>query len=211
MDRRDVLISISRIHFPVLTLGPGRRIGIWFQGCSIRCTGCVSADTWERERPMTSVAAVSSLVVGARDRGATGVTISGGEPFDQPEGLLALLRELRTAASELDVLVYSGYTLDVLRRKQEESLLLLDAVISGPFIAGRPTTLPWRGSENQVLTTSERVRERYAAPPSAMRLQVSVEGGSLWLTGIPERDDLERFESLMGAEGVVLREVSWRT
>ena len=39
-------ISLSRLHFPVTTLGPGRRIGIWFQGCSIRCPGCISADTW---------------------------------------------------------------------------------------------------------------------------------------------------------------------
>ena len=41
-----MMLYLSRIHFPVTTLGPGRRIGIWFQGCSIRCKGCVSADTW---------------------------------------------------------------------------------------------------------------------------------------------------------------------
>ncbi len=39
-------LSLSRVHFPVTTLGPGRRLGIWFQGCSIRCPGCISADTW---------------------------------------------------------------------------------------------------------------------------------------------------------------------
>lgn len=38
---------LSRLHFPVTTLGPGRRIGVWFQGCSIRCAGCISRDTWE--------------------------------------------------------------------------------------------------------------------------------------------------------------------
>ncbi|WP_461325238.1 4Fe-4S cluster-binding domain-containing protein [Bradyrhizobium diazoefficiens] len=41
-----IRISVSRIHFPVTTLGPGRRLGIWFQGCSIRCPGCISMDTW---------------------------------------------------------------------------------------------------------------------------------------------------------------------
>ena len=39
-------ISLSRVHFPVTTLGPGQRLGLWFQGCSIRCAGCISADTW---------------------------------------------------------------------------------------------------------------------------------------------------------------------
>ncbi|HAU1321526.1 TPA: radical SAM protein, partial [Legionella pneumophila] len=41
-----MMIYISRVHFPVTTLGPGHRIGIWFQGCSIRCPGCISTDTW---------------------------------------------------------------------------------------------------------------------------------------------------------------------
>lgn len=41
-----MMLYLSRIHFPVTTLGPGNRIGIWFQGCSIQCQGCVSVDTW---------------------------------------------------------------------------------------------------------------------------------------------------------------------
>lgn len=40
-------IAINKIHFPVSTLGFGQRLGIWFQGCSIRCPGCISRDTWE--------------------------------------------------------------------------------------------------------------------------------------------------------------------
>ena len=39
------MLALSRMHFPVTTLGPGNRIGIWVQGCTIRCPGCVSADT----------------------------------------------------------------------------------------------------------------------------------------------------------------------
>ena len=48
-------IALSRIHFPVTTLGPGRRIGIWFQGCSIRCPGCISMDTWAQGRGNTTI------------------------------------------------------------------------------------------------------------------------------------------------------------
>ena len=39
-------IQINKAHFPVTVLGPGRRIGLWVQGCSIGCKGCVSMDTW---------------------------------------------------------------------------------------------------------------------------------------------------------------------
>ena len=37
-------IRVRFIHFPVETLGPGRRVGVWLQGCSIRCVGCISPE-----------------------------------------------------------------------------------------------------------------------------------------------------------------------
>ena len=48
-------IAISRVHFPVTTLGPRRRLGIWMQGCSIRCPGCISADTWATGRGVVAL------------------------------------------------------------------------------------------------------------------------------------------------------------
>jgi anaerobic ribonucleoside-triphosphate reductase activating protein len=44
--QRLMKIAINKAHFPVTVLGPGRRIGIWTQGCRIHCKGCVSQDTW---------------------------------------------------------------------------------------------------------------------------------------------------------------------
>ena len=44
-----VAISVNKAHFPVTVLGPGRRIGLWLQGCNIGCKGCLSRDTWARE------------------------------------------------------------------------------------------------------------------------------------------------------------------
>ena len=100
-------LNLSRLHYPVTTLGPGRRVGIWFQGCSIRCPGCVSVDTWAAGQGGTTVSAVLAAVSPWLVT-ADGVTISGGEPFDQVDALLALLRGLRSAGAE-DILVYSGY------------------------------------------------------------------------------------------------------
>ena len=40
-------IALNKVHFPITTLGHGRRVGIWTQGCSIHCPGCISRDTWE--------------------------------------------------------------------------------------------------------------------------------------------------------------------
>ena len=39
-------ISINNYKYPVTVLGPGKRIVVWTQGCSIRCKGCMSIHTW---------------------------------------------------------------------------------------------------------------------------------------------------------------------
>src|ERR1044071_7362148 len=100
-------IQLNKAHWPVTVLGPGRRIGLWLQGCTIGCRGCGSKDTWPRDPSKTI--AVGALVDCGR-RATTdpldGVTISGGEPFQQPIGLGALLRALiawrRNAALDFD-------------------------------------------------------------------------------------------------------------
>ena len=42
-------LLLNKAHYPVSVLGHGKRIGIWLQGCSIRCHSCCSLDTWEFE------------------------------------------------------------------------------------------------------------------------------------------------------------------
>jgi anaerobic ribonucleoside-triphosphate reductase activating protein len=195
-------------------LGPGRRAGIWFQGCAIRCRGCVSQDTWQVPlgEPLVDVDVVIGWVASHADLGLNGVTISGGEPFDQPEALERLLVGIRAVGPDWDVLVYSGYALSRLRGRHGDLVELFDAVLSGPFVASRPTSLPWRGSANQVLTLlTDRARERFAVVPGGeSTLQMSVDGGRIWITGIPQREDLNRFEQLLLDRGIALGEVSWR-
>jgi anaerobic ribonucleoside-triphosphate reductase activating protein len=203
------------VHFPVTTLGPGFRAGIWFQGCSIRCPGCVSRDTWDEATPDRQVT-VGSIVdwVVSRAPGLAGITVSGGEPFDQPAGLHELLRAIRAtpALDDVDVLVYSGYGSSYLARRHREILSLLDAVLTGPFVASRPTTLPWRGSANQKLSLlTARASHRFAeAPAGRPALQVSTDGRQLWITGIPRQADLDRLEHLLLGRGVELEGASWR-
>ena len=162
-------IQLNKAHFPVTTLGPGRRIGLWLQGCSIGCKGCVSQDTWPRDS--ARAVAVYEVVAWCRQvaaNGLDGVTISGGEPFEQPQGLLALLRQLqgwrRSAALDFDILCYSGLPLRTLQQRHAAVLRCLDAVLAEPYVQALPTDDPWRGSANQVLEPlSARGRQRYAA------------------------------------------------
>jgi anaerobic ribonucleoside-triphosphate reductase activating protein len=215
-------LELNKAHWPVTVLGPGRRIGLWVQGCTIHCRGCVSQDTWPRDRMKTI--AVSSLVAWCRKVATPdfdGVTISGGEPFEQPGGLRALLTALhawrREADLDFDILCYSGYPLPWLQRKHPTLLALLDAIIPEPFVDGKPLTHVWRGSANQPLVTlSARGRERYAAYGDATidsgdkRMQMAVEGGRVWMIGIPARGDMAQLETLCAERGLGLDKVSWR-
>ena len=215
-------LQLNKAHWPVTVLGPGKRIGLWVQGCTIHCAGCVSQDTWPSDA--TKAIAVRDLLAWCKRvaaDGFDGVTISGGEPFEQPAGLAALLEGLhrwRTdAALDFDILCYSGYPLRTLERKHAKLLAMLDAIIPEPYVDNVPITHRWRGSRNQPLVPlSERGRLRYAehvdAPASAgaKRMQAAVEGGRVWMIGIPERGDMERVEALCASRGLTLDKVSWR-
>jgi anaerobic ribonucleoside-triphosphate reductase activating protein len=116
-----VKIQLNKAHYPVTALGPGKRIGIWTQGCSIQCPGCVSLDTWDVDRskamPVDDLIAWCKRVAGGA---AEGITISGGEPFDQPKPLAKLLEALHrwrnTLTRPFDILCYSGYRLEKLQK-----------------------------------------------------------------------------------------------
>jgi anaerobic ribonucleoside-triphosphate reductase activating protein len=215
-------IAINKAHFPVTVLGPGRRIGIWVQGCSIGCKGCVSQDTWARDpgRAMT----VAQLMTWCRqttgDR-LDGVTISGGEPFEQPQALAGLLDALAhwraSAGLDFDILCYSGYPLARLQRKHARLLEKLDALIPEPYVNNQPLTHVWRGSANQPLVLlSDRGRARFApyvearADDSHKRMQAMVDGDRVWYVGIPARGDMAALEASCKERGVAFEQVSWR-
>lgn len=200
------VIYISRIHYPVTTLGPGRRVGIWFQGCSIRCPGCISADTWVTDRGRTSVEDVMAAIDVWIDN-ADGVTISGGEPFDQLAALLELLCQLRRRFAG-DIMVYSGYQFNELITSLENTDGTIDALISGPFDYTAPQTLPIRGSDNQRLHMLTQLGEnrfmKYNQPQSDQSGTLDVmfdDDGTVWFAGIPQRDDFSSLQNILMQDG----------
>jgi anaerobic ribonucleoside-triphosphate reductase activating protein len=197
-------IRISRLHFPVRALGPGARIGIWLQGCSIRCPGCISLDTWSTSRGETSVEAVLEAIAPWLAK-AEGFTISGGEPFDQPHALKSLLTSIR-AVHPSDILVYSGHPFEVLPLQEFDGLF--DALISDPLVLAASQTLPLRGSDNQrlhIATELGRLRFADLSEPDAMQNTLDVmfddTTGDVFLAGIPQRGDLARLQKLLELGG----------
>ena len=214
---RAETIAISRCHSPVTTLGPGRRIGIWVQGCSIGCAGCIARDTWHREdRHEVRIDAV--LAWCRSQAGIDGVTVSGGEPFEQPAALRGLIDGLRAWERErpepLDLMVYSGLPQRRLVREHSDILRRIDLLVPEPYARTAGPGGRWRGSANQplvVLTTLGHARLATAEKETAApRLQLASDSGGAWMVGIPREGDLDRVETAMARRGVRLREVSWR-
>ena len=214
-------VQLNRAHFPVTVLGYGRRIGLWFQGCSVGCAGCIALDTWEPDpQRAISVADLLKWCGELTADGVDGVTISGGEPFDQPEALRELLRGLhdwRSGCSrEIDLLCYSGRALAVLRARHQPILDLLDVVIPGAYVASKAPGAVWRGSSNQSLTPLTALgHRRYDADADRQveraQLQVTVDGGTVWYIGVPRPGDFAELETALSRRGIVHEWASWRS
>ncbi|CAM2744604.1 4Fe-4S cluster-binding domain-containing protein [Skermania piniformis] len=214
-------ILLSRLHFPVDNLGYGSRAGIWFQGCTIYCRGCISRDTWTFD-PATRTDVEAVLAWLRRlDGQVDGVTISGGEPTDQPEALLGLLAGIAEwrGDSEIDVLMYSGRSADTLRHGLPWLWESVDILISEPYEASRAAGCALRGSDNQrVNLLTELARRRYPAEslestyaPQRTKIGVHVDLESIWLVGLPHHGDLPKLRDHLTERGVELGRTSWLT
>ena len=178
--------------------GPGARFVVWFQGCSLGCAGCFNPATHALGMPSaTSVdelvagrssgpieAAVAEVVAVMAARGATALSLSGGEPLQQPEAALALLEAARARA--MSTLAFSGYTIEEIREQPHGPAILanLDVLIDGRYVAAERNAAGLRGSANQrihLLTSRHTLAEVEATPVAEIRIHPN---GDLVLTGV---------------------------
>ena len=145
---KESLINIHAVLPSSQVNGPGRRMVIFFQGCRRQCTGCFNPDTHSLEK--RKIYSAEQIFNRYLTRELEGITVSGGEPFLQPYGLLELLRLSRSFG--LTSVVYTGYTCEELRQSNEncECLKYIDVLIDGDYLEEKKeATLLARGSTNQ--------------------------------------------------------------
>ncbi len=144
---------IARILYPVKVLGPGCRVGIWFAGCPHACQGCSNPELWEQSPGyQTSLKTVMQLIDSIhRQYPIDGFTITGGEPFEQPEELAALVDKIKILST--DILIYTGYELSGLRERNltavNHILKQTAVLIDGRYQEEQNENCPLRGSANQ--------------------------------------------------------------
>ena len=160
-------------------------------------------DTWAPHRGITTVKHVFDHILPWLKRG-DGVTISGGEPFDQPQALAKLLSHIRGVHSG-DILVYSGHSLEVLSQTLQAFEGLIDLLIADPLQLEAPQTLALRGSDNQrLIPLTPLGRDRlplYNRCDRILDIMFDDVAGEVWFAGIPRRGDFRRLASLLGESG----------
>ena len=129
---------IARILSPVHSLGPGDRVCLWTQGCNKRCKGCISPELQPYSGNEIDEDVLAKILIKvARKNNCTGITISGGDPLEQPQALLKLLTLLRNEFD--DILVYTGFELQDIQDglvgiETKKCLDYLDVLIDGKYI-----------------------------------------------------------------------------
>lgn len=158
------LIRVSGIVDESIVDGPGLRYVVFTQGCPHHCKGCHNPQThsFEGGYLLSAEAALAQL---QENPLLSGITLSGGEPFEQAEALCALAEGAK--AQGKNVMTYTGYVFeDLLARNDhwtERLLDLTDVLVDGPYREElRDLELQFRGSSNQRLLDRAQ-RERLAA------------------------------------------------
>jgi anaerobic ribonucleoside-triphosphate reductase activating protein len=111
--------------------GPGLRFTVWSQGCSLACPGCFNPETHRPGGPVRTAGELADAALAAGE--IEGVTLTGGEPLEQPEAVAAFCAEV-TARGGLGVVVLTGFT----RAEIESDPARLAAVAAADMVvAGR--------------------------------------------------------------------------
>jgi anaerobic ribonucleoside-triphosphate reductase activating protein len=164
--------------------GPGARFVVWFQGCTLGCPGCFNPTT---HAPAAGRAMPVDELIGELTRarpGIEGLSLSGGEPLQQPAAARALLDAARTL--RLSTLAFSGYTIDEIRGLPggPDVLARLDVLIDGRYVASDRLATGLRGSANQriqLLTDRYALADVEATPVAEIRIGPT---GDVVLTGV---------------------------
>jgi anaerobic ribonucleoside-triphosphate reductase activating protein len=205
-EQSDTHLRLGAFEPRSLVAGPGTRAVLWVTGCNRRCPGCIKPEflpfhvgEWIRTEDVASKILSIKMI--------TGVSYSGGEPFEQTNALGKLSRLLK--AHGLDVLAYSGYTLEALQKDPARFSNLLeqiDFLIDGEFQLKLSGPRKYLGSDNQRLL--QRQIDGSFAPVETLSqrdVQITLRQDDLRLTGFPNDDFQRSLKVALASRGIVLR------
>lgn len=190
-------MRVERIIKGIQTLGPGKRLVIWTNGCNKRCKGCVSERLQEIDEH-SSIDIMKTLNE-FTFHNVDGVTISGGEPFIQVSELKKVV-EFLVGQKISDILIYTGYLYEELLELNDSDInYILENIavlIDGEYIEElNDNTSNLKGSSNQkIIYLKKEVEEKYLEYMSKHRQMETYYIQNLKIgVGIPTDEYIDKF------------------
>ena len=149
IDNNLKTIRVAGLVEESIVDGPGIRLVIFTQGCKHNCPGCHNPQTHDFKGGYEIN--IDDILKLLEDNPLLdGITLSGGDPFEQAENCSYLAKKVRELG--FNVVTYTGYTFEnlLIEKKFSKLLKTTDILIDGKFdISKKDLTIPFRGSNNQ--------------------------------------------------------------
>ncbi|WP_394887889.1 anaerobic ribonucleoside-triphosphate reductase activating protein [Clostridium butyricum] len=144
----------SKIKFNDVANGPGLRLSLFTSGCTHHCKGCFQPETWnfKNGEPFT-LETQKYIIEKSKNKYIAGLSLLGGDPLDNVDGILPLLQEYRkTFAATKSIWLWTGYLFEEILKDDLKSKVLpfIDVIVDGKFEENlKDITLKYKGSTNQ--------------------------------------------------------------
>jgi anaerobic ribonucleoside-triphosphate reductase activating protein len=168
--------------------GPGLRYVIWAQGCTLACPGCFNPETHSPAPAVSEMLATVESVTEAvlAEPAIEGVTLTGGEPLQQPEVTAAFCAGIKER-SDLSIIILTGFTRNEIERDPVMMRAAGDAdmIIAGRYNARVRLASGLRGSSNkEYWARTGRYRAADLAGVPEVEMIIGPDG-ALTITGTP--------------------------
>ena len=144
-------MRFAQIRKEDISNGPGIRVSLFVQGCNRHCDGCFNPETWDYDKGQIFNRRIQELFLDlGKEKRITGFSILGGEPLDQDERMLELIKKIKERYPDKTIWMWTGHTYEDLTDEQMEIVKFIDVLVDGPFIISqRCPSKRFRGSMNQ--------------------------------------------------------------
>jgi anaerobic ribonucleoside-triphosphate reductase activating protein len=132
--------------------GTGISVSLFVQGCSFHCQGCFNKSTWDFNKGKEWNKEIEDKFIELCRRDyITHVSILGGEPLQQDESLLLLLKRIKKEVKK-PIFLWTGYEFENIPESKINILNYVDRITDGKFIEElKDLNLKFKGSSNQRL------------------------------------------------------------
>lgn len=147
-------MNYARIKKFDIANGPGVRASLYVSGCTHGCKGCFNEEAWNFNYGQKWTKEVEDdLIEHLKKPEIKGLNVLGGEPLQQDESLLNLLKRIYLEVKK-PIWLWTGFDIiDIIQNGtelQRQMIYLCDIVVDGKFIESKKDlNLKYRGSSNQ--------------------------------------------------------------